>query len=162
VRTAEELRALRRAKNIQDASLKQVYISLSILLFLLCEMQWSAKSWSSKRVKKKDMHQAWSVLQANTKKQKLVVFNFCPERSCKSLEFCRMMRLSITSLPEFSRDYFFAHVEPQFGMFHEVGPGRYFIYRPPRHKITIFFLCLRVELESEILHDDAELVSPST
>ena len=125
-------------------------------------MQWSAKSWSSKRVKKKDMHQAWSVLQANTKKQKLVVFNFCPDRSCKSLEFCRMMRLSITSLPEFSRDYFFAYVEPQFGMFHEVGPGRYFIYRPPRHKITIFFLCLRVELESEILHDDAELISPST
>ena len=37
MRTAEELRALRRAKNIQDASLKQVYISLSILLFLLCE-----------------------------------------------------------------------------------------------------------------------------
>ena len=37
MRTAEELRALRRAKNIQDASLKQVYISLSILLFLLCD-----------------------------------------------------------------------------------------------------------------------------
>jgi len=132
------------------------------LLFLLCDDAVVSQIMEQQKGEKKDMHQAWSVLQANTKKQKLVVFNFCPERSCKSLEFCRMMRLSITSLPEFSRDYFFAYVEPQFGMFHEVGPGRYFIYRPPRHKITIFFLCLRVELESEILHDDAELVSPST